>query len=105
MEGQSEAVLRTQQGETRGIWHRELCQSGECSQEHAASWGKALEHPAILTLMCHLSQGGRAVPWAPKDDAVVQAVGLALPEFHHLWLQDVASPGREMQVVRGQCRV
>lgn len=95
-EGQNEAAAP--QG---GIWHREHCQPGERSQEHAASWGKAFIHPPILTLMCHLSQGGCAVPGASKDDAVVQAVGLALPELHHLRLQDVASPGRETQLVRG----
>lgn len=90
-EGQSKAAApQDTAGDTWGGFG-----TGESIQERAASWGKALEHPAILTPMGHLSQGGCAVLQAPKDDAVVQAVGLALPELHHIRLQDVASPGGE----------
>lgn len=50
----------------------------------AASWGKALKDPFALSPVRHVSQGGRAVPQASEDDAVVQAVGLALPELHDI---------------------
>ena len=67
----------------------------------AASRGEALEDPFALSPVRHVSQGGRAVPQASEDDAVVQAVGLALPELHDVWLQDVAPPGRETRGFRG----
>lgn len=66
-----------------------------------ASWGEAFEDPFALSPVRHVSQGGRAVPQASEDDAVVQTVGLALPELHDVRLQDVAPPGRETQGFRG----
>lgn len=39
----------------------------------------------------------------PKDDPVVQAVGLALPELHHLWVQDVATPTKRSRGFSALC--
>lgn len=39
----------------------------------------------------------------PKDNPVVQAVGLALPEFHHLWGQDVATPTKRSRGLGAPC--
>lgn len=62
----------------------------------AAAWesgSKPLVEPVFLPAVGHGPQGRVSCREAPpKDDPVVQAVGLALPEFHHLWVQDVATP-------------
>lgn len=49
--------------------------------------------------MGHGAQGCAAALEVPEDDAVVQTVGLALPELYDFWLQDVASPAREKNMV------
>lgn len=53
--------------------------------------------------MGHGPQRGVSCRWAPsKDDPVVQAVGLALPELYHLWVQDVATPTRRSRGLGAQ---
>lgn len=54
---------------------------------------KSLIHPVFLPMVGHGSQGGVSCCQAsPEDNAVMQAVGLALPELYHLGVQDVATP-------------
>lgn len=61
-------------------------------------WGsgcKSLKEPVLLPAVGHGPQRGDFCGCTPsKDDPVVQAVGLALPELYHLWVQDVATPTR-----------
>lgn len=48
---------------------------------------KSLIEPVFLPSVGHGPQRGvSCLEVPPKDDPVVQAVGLALPEFYHLWI-------------------
>lgn len=89
------------------------CQPGTLSQHPVpapagaaarASGGQPLVEPAPLAAVGHGPQGVVSCREAPpKDNPVVQAVGLALPEFYHLWVQDVAAPTKSSRGLGALC--
>ena len=68
------------------------------------SGSEPLVEPVFLPSVGHGPQGGvfcRVAP--PKDDPVVQAVGLALPEFYYQWVYNVATPTKRSRGLGALC--
>ena len=78
-----------------GILMNECCSFPDVA---AVSWGsvsggQSLVHPASLRSVLEPAQLRLAVLRPGEDDAVVQPVGLTLPELHQVGLHHVAAPG------------
>lgn len=91
-------------GGEKSLWHQfSLCGSGEIlfpPQATSFSRCKSLVHPLASPFVGHGPQGCADALEVSEDDAIMQTVGLTLPELYDFWLQDVASPGRERNTVR-----